>query len=70
MKTQSKKLSFIESIIQTFIGLSVSFIIQLIIYPIMDIEVSYKQNLIITLVFTVASIIRGYFVRRLFNRIG
>lgn len=70
MKTQSKKLSLIESLIQTFIGLSVSFIIQLIIYPVMDIEVSYKQNLIITLVFTIASIIRGYFVRRLFNRIG
>ena len=66
---QTKKLSFIESLIQTFIGLSVSFIIQLIIYPVMDIEVSYKQNIIITLVFTIASIIRGYFVRRFFNRI-
>lgn len=65
---QTKKLSLIESLIQTFIGLSVSFIIQLILYPIMNIEVSYKQNLIITLVFTIASIIRGYFVRRLFNR--
>ena len=65
---QTKKLSLIESLIQTFIGLSVSFIIQLIIYPVMDIEVSYKQNIIITLVFTIASIIRGYFVRRLFNR--
>ena len=66
---QTKKLSLIESLIQTFIGLSVSFIIQLIIYPVMDIEVSYKQNIIITLVFTIASIIRGYFVRRFFNRI-
>ena len=66
---QSKKLSFIESTVQTFIGLAVSFIIQLIIYPVMDIPVTVTQNIIITLVFTIASIIRGYFVRRLFNRI-
>lgn len=66
---QSKKLSFIESTVQTFIGLAVSFIIQLIIYPILDIPVTVTQNIIITLVFTIASIVRGYFVRRLFNKI-
>ena len=66
---QSKKLSFIESTVQTFIGLAVSFIIQLIIYPVLDIPVTVTQNIIITLVFTIASIVRGYFVRRLFNKI-
>jgi hypothetical protein len=65
---QSKKYSFIESTVQTFIGLSVSFLIQLIIYPLLSITVSIGQNVIITFVFTVASIIRGYLVRRLFNK--
>jgi hypothetical protein len=65
---QSKKHSFIESIIQTFIGLAVSFCIQLIIYPLMNIEVSFKQNILITFVFTIASIIRGYIIRRIFNK--
>jgi hypothetical protein len=65
---QSKKHSFIESIIQTFIGLAVSFCIQLIIYPLMNIEVSFKQNILITFVFTIASIIRGYVIRRIFNK--
>jgi hypothetical protein len=66
---QTKKLSFMESLTQTVIGLVTSFMIQIVIYPILNIEVSLNQNIIITLVFFIASIIRGYIVRRLFNKI-
>ena len=66
---QSKKLSIIEAVSNTVIGLLTSFCIQLIIYPFLDIKVSLNQNIFITLVFFVASIIRGYIVRRLFNKI-
>jgi hypothetical protein len=65
---QTKKYSFIESLTNTFTGLLVSFAIQLIIYPVLNIPVNISQNVIITLVFTFASIIRGYLVRRLFNK--
>lgn len=65
---QTKKHSLIESIAQTVIGLVTSFIIQIIIYPLLNIPVSISQNIIITFVFFIASIIRGYFIRRLFNR--
>jgi len=65
---QTKKQSLIESIVQTIIGLGTSFVIQLILYPIMNIPVSLSQNIIITAVFFAASIIRGYFVRRIFNK--
>ena len=65
---QSKKNSAIESFFNVIIGLIISFIIQLIIYPAMQIEVSINQNLIITFVFFVASFLRGYFIRRLFNK--
>jgi len=65
---QSKKLSLIESISQTFIGLGTSILIQVILYPIMGIPVTFKQNLIITFVFFTVSIIRGYLVRRIFNK--
>ncbi len=58
-----------ESLTQTVIGLVTSFMIQIVIYPILNIEVSLNQNIIITLVFFIASIIRGYIVRRLFNKI-
>ena len=66
---QNKKQSLIESIVQTMIGLATSFLIQLVIYPILNIPVTFSQNIIITAVFFAASIIRGYFVRRLFNKL-
>ena len=64
---QTKKHSLIESVTQTIIGLATSLLIQLIIYPILNIPVTLSQNLVITAVFFMASIVRGYFVRRLFN---
>lgn len=66
---QSKQKSLIESVIQTVIGLGTSVLIQAVLYPIMGIPVTFFQNLIITLVFFVVSIVRGYFVRRIFNKL-
>jgi len=63
---QTKKHSIIESITQTIIGLITSILIQVILYPIMGIPVTFSQNLIITTVFFIVSIIRGYFIRRWF----
>lgn len=65
---QTKKHSIIESITQTIIGLGTSILIQVILYPIMGIPVTFSQNLIITAVFFIVSIIRGYFVRRYFSK--
>lgn len=65
---QNRKKSLIESLTNTFSGLAISFIIQLILFPMLNIPVRLEQNIIITFVFTIASIIRGYAVRRLFNR--
>ena len=65
---QSKKNSLIESVTNTVTGLVTSFLIQLVIYPILDIPVSLSQNVVITAVFFVASIARGYIIRRIFNK--
>jgi len=64
---QKRTHSLIEAITNTCVGFLISLLIQLIIYPIMDIEVKLNQNLIITSVFTLVSILRGYAIRRLFN---
>ena len=69
MKKQTKKQSVIESSIQTIIGLGTSIIIQVILYPFMGIPVTFSQNFIITAVFFFVSIVRGYFVRRFFNKL-
>jgi len=66
---QKKKLSLIESLTNTFTGLLISFGIQLLIYPALNIPVRIEQNIIITLIFTFASILRGYIVRRIFNKL-
>ena len=65
---QSKKHSLIESITNTLIGFIVSLLVQLIIYPILNIDVKLHQNIIITSIFTVVSILRGYVIRRIFNK--
>jgi hypothetical protein len=65
---QSKKQSIIESVTNTVIGLVTSFIIQIIIYPLLNIPVSLNQNIIITFVFFASSVLRGYLIRRYFNK--
>lgn len=65
---QNRKTSLAESLTNTFSGMGISFLIQIIIFPIMDIPVKLHQNIIITLIFTIASIGRGYIVRRLYNK--
>lgn len=67
MSKQSKKISLIESLVQTISGLIISFCIQIVIYPALGIEVNLNQNFIITFVFFVASLLRGFIVRRIFN---
>jgi uncharacterized protein YacL len=66
---QTKKHSAIESITNVVIGLITSFLIQLVLYPIMNIPVTFSQNIIITFVFFIVSFVRGYLIRRFFNKI-
>lgn len=65
--SQSKKNSLVESVTQTIVGFLISLAIQLVIYPVLNIPVTFSQNIIITSVFTIISILRGYLIRRLFN---
>lgn len=69
MKRQKKTHSFIEVCINTGIGYFVALATQIIIFPWFDIDVTYGQQFLIGMIFTIVSIIRGYFVRRLFNLI-
>ena len=64
---QTKKMSLIETLSSVAIGYVISLVAQMIIFPVFGIEVSLTDNLLIGLFFTVVSIIRGYYVRRLFE---
>ena len=67
--------SRIKSLIEQFMNIGSGFIVSLLIWsyvivPVWGIETNFHDNLHITLIFTVVSIIRGYIWRRIFNKIG
>ena len=65
--SQSKKKSAIETTVNTVVGIVVSFCIQLIVYPLMGLEVTISQNIFLLFIFVSASWIRSYVIRRAFN---
>ena len=64
---QTKKHSIIETLTSTAIGFIVSLILVNIVLPLYGFDVKLGQSIGITVIFTVASILGGYGVRRLFN---
>ena len=65
---QTKKQSLIESFINVLIGYLTALLSQVLIFPLFDIDVSFQDNLLIGLYFTIISLIRSYLVRRYFNK--
>ena len=65
---QTRLESLVESFTNIAIGYVVAILSQLLIFPFYDIRVPLSSNLIITLWFTVISVIRSYVCRRWFNR--
>ena len=68
--SQSKKQSLAETCINVAIGYVVALLSQLAVFPMFGIDVPLSSNLAIGAWFTVISIVRGYVVRRAFNRWG
>lgn len=64
---QTKTQSFMEAMVNVAIGYFVALIGQFIIYSILKIPVTLSENLLISIWFSVLSIIRNYAVRRWFN---
>lgn len=65
---QTKTQSLIESLVGTAIGFIASMILGMIVYPLHGHSFTIEQNVSITLIFTVASVVRSYIVRRFFNK--
>lgn len=64
---QTRRMSFLETCASVAIGFLVSVCITAVLLPAMGHEVSFSDNLLMTAVFTIASIARGYGLRRAFN---
>lgn len=68
MGTQTKLNSIIESISNTLIGLITTLIFSPFIYKMVGMTYTYKQLGVVTVMFTMLSIVRGYIIRRFFNK--
>ena len=65
---QSRRHSALEAIAGTALGYLVALASQLIVFPMFGIHVPLRSNLGIGAIFTVVSLVRGYAVRRWWNR--
>ena len=70
MREQSRIHSLLETLSSIAIGFVVSLGITAVVLPAYGLPVTWGQNFEITAIFTVASIVRGYAVRRLFVWLG
>lgn len=64
---QSKLESFIEAVVNTFIGFFISLVVWVSVAPLFGYEVKAGTSILLTGVFTVVSVARSYFLRRFFN---
>lgn len=64
---QTRKQSLIEQCVSTAVGYVVALLTQMTVFPLFGLEVALHENLVIGLIFTGVSILRGYAVRRFFN---
>ena len=62
----------LESLLESFINVGSGFIIAFIIWQgiarhFLGYDISYSENFVLTSIFTVVSVVRGYIWRRFFN---
>lgn len=65
--SQSRRGSFIEAVINVMIGMGISMTANTFIFPLFGWHISAVDNLKISVIYTVISIVRSYCVRRWFN---
>ena len=66
---QSRKHSIAETVLNTLSGFIISWVMTLIVLPWFGSNITAGQGFIITVIYTIVSVIRSYFWRRLFNRL-
>lgn len=66
---QTRAHSCAEAVVNIAVGFGVSVVITAIVLPAYGHPVSLTENLQITLIFTVASLLRSYALRRFFNHL-
>lgn len=69
MKPQTRKMSLIEKLSEIAIAFILSVVLAPLFFKMNGVESDFSQNFNIVICFTLLAIIRGYVVRRVFNKI-
>lgn len=64
---QTKRQSLIETLTNVGIGWFISFIANMLVLPLFGYNINLTDGVLISIIFTAISVIRGYVVRRWFN---
>lgn len=66
--TQSRRMSLVEAATNVIVGYALAFGMQIVVFPVFGIHIALGDQLSIGLAFTAISLVRGYVLRRLFER--
>ena len=66
---QSRSLSLVEAGANVLVGFGIAVLTQMVVFPMFGLKAALSDHLAIGLVFTVVSLVRGYLLRRLFDRL-
>jgi len=64
---QSRTMSFVEAVTNVVVGYGVAVMAQMVVFPLFGLQTSLTDNLLIGAIFTAASIVRSYSLRRVFE---
>ena len=64
---QTKRQSLVETLTSVFVGWLIGVILNMLVLPLFDYNVSLTDGVLISIIFTAVSVIRGYVIRRWFN---
>lgn len=67
---QSRLTSLLKSCLSTAVGFAVAFVANMLILPWFGLPISHADNLLLTTIYTVISIARGYALERLYEALG
>ena len=68
--SQSRSMSLIEATTNVFVGYVMAVAGQVVVFPVVGLDATFRQSLQIGALFTGLSLVRGYVLRRLFERAG
>ena len=66
--THSRRMSLVEAATNVIVGYALAVGMQIVVFPVFGIHIALGDQLSIGLAFTAISLVRGYVLRRLFER--